>query len=167
MVRLKRGDFLYYADIGLCGTFVDFHSEQAEEGYVKFRYVPFGSRKKILHPIPVKKEYIKNLVIPKNYPGVEERQIIIFTDEPGSVWRNIVETEHLRRIKELQEQNVGLKKQIASLRQEASDAQSGVSKTIEKLNTMKKSQRDGSPFSTPFGERSSMPGFNEELGGGF
>lgn len=162
MVVRRRADLLIYLDIGLVGSFVSFVEDGAEDGYVRFKYVPLGTwnTKPILYKRPIRKEHIKSITTTRSEKGVEQRIILIVTGEEGSIVRNILDDENIKLIKKLQDEIKGYKKQIASTRQEASDAQSGVAKSIEKMNTMKKSANPSggiNPFST-FGNRD-IPSF--------
>ena len=161
MVQFRKGDIIVYLDIGLFGTFVDFVEDGVEEGYVKIKYVPFDTWRKKTHIYErsIKKEHIKHIITTKSAPGIEERIIYIFTGEEGSIMKRIFDDEHLKTIKSLQDEIKGYKKQIASSRQQASDAQSGVSKTMEQLNTLNKKAHNDPFNTTPGVFNRGMPDF--------
>jgi len=166
MGSLRKGDLFAYLDRGIFGTFVSYVEEQSENGYVKIKYIPFNSMKRIVHPVPIKQEHIKNVLVPKTYPGVEERIVLVITNEENSIIKNIIEKENIKMIKNLQEEIKSLKKQLISAKQQASDAQSGVSKTLSKLNDMRKTtSRFGDNIDiNPYPNRGIINnGFDEEI----
>ena len=168
MATLRKGDILAYLDIGLFGTFVDFIEDGVEEGYVKIKYVPFDTWRKKVHIFErsIKKEHIRHVITTKSAPGIEERIIYIYTGEEGSLMKTMFDDEKIQRIKSLQDEIKGLKKEIASSRQQATDARSGVSKTIEQLNTLNK-RTNNDPFGPPsssYGLSRTMPTFDNNEG---
>ena len=138
-MSLKR-ELVIYSDIGLVGTFVRWVEKATEKGYKYLEYVPLNSfppRKKLLQTA-IHNDHIHILHSSKNEHGVESRIVFIYTGESGSLIKSVLQDDNLKTIAELREKNRKLQMQIASTKQDAEDARSGVNKTIA---SMKAAQR--------------------------
>ena len=163
MGKYNKRDLVIYLDIGLIGTFVSWREKATEQGYVFLEYVPLNSfpPKKIVHPVAIHKDYIKNIPGSKEFKGVQDNIVLIYTGEPGSSVKGIHD-ELLRTIEELREKVRKQQMQIASYKQESEDAKSGVNKAISSMRQATKSEQ---PSRNPF-EPAYRPPFDSGYGGG-
>lgn len=165
-MSLKR-ELVIYADIGLVGTFSRWLEKATEKGYRYLEYVPLNSfpPKRRLFPTAIHMDHIHILHATKSEEGVQDRIVFIYTGESGSLVKSVLESDNLKTIAELREKNRKLQMQVASTKQDAEDARSGVNKT---LSSMKQMQRSQNPNPNPFGDafnptpRYGRPGYEYE-----
>jgi hypothetical protein len=161
-ISFKR-ELIIYADIGLVGTFVSWQERATEKGYRYLEYVPlncFPPRKK-LHPVAIHTDHIHIIHASKNEPGVIDRIIFIYTGESGSLIKNYLDNNNLKTISELREKIRKLQMQIASVKQDAEDARSGVNKTLASMKQMQRSSPIQSSYSDPFLQQPQRYGYDD------
>jgi len=141
----KKDKMMHYLDKNIFGTVVKVDDIGSEQGYVNVYYIPLQTswfrkgKTRVLRNIP--KDCVYNSLSGSTEHGVEKDCLIIYTDEPNSVVKNIISNNQQRRIEEYKDNVDALKKQVASLKQEANDARSGVNKTLESMKNVSRAGR--------------------------
>lgn len=147
----KRRDFLAYLDIGLFGTFVRIDDEGNEQGYVNLWYIPINafSKKAVKYPRPIKKEYVHFLNPTESGPGIEEKVVLIYTGETGSLVSDVVGVRLQNTIKELRSRVSDLQMQLSAAKQTVKDATSSAEQAVSRARAITGSRRESSPFGPP------------------
>ena len=160
-------ELVIYIDIGIVGVLSRFIEKATEKNYLYLEFYPLNSfpPKKVVYPVGIHKDHIHYLMPTKDSKGVEDRIILIYTGESGSLVKDILGADNIEKIKELRDEITQLKVQVATSKQESQDARSGVSKTIA---SMKSISRQGERPANSFGylergfDRSPLPDDNYE-----
>lgn len=165
MVRNKNKKvFFIILDTGLHGTMSRLIEEGSEEGYVHIEYYQPNRwfPKKIILDTPVRRQDCHLVFTTKNWIGIEEQLWYIYTNEQGSLVSGILDNDLMEKNRFLTEQVRNLQKQVTASKQEATDARSGLGKSLESIKQVSKSSRSNDNigglggFSRPFGSRSDM-----------
>jgi len=162
---IEKKELLVFLDRGITGTLLRMDTIGSEDGYANVYFYPLNknvlskSKQQVIKNIPL--DCIHTVHSPYQDPGVEKKIIYIYTDEQGSIVKNIFNNTLQNKINEYKEQITSLKKQVAASRQEASDARSGVNKTLESMKQVSKANRtsfnDIVPPRRPYGFGSDIP----------
>jgi len=141
-----------YLDIGLVGTFSRWVEKSTEKNYRYLEYIPLNCipPKKIILSKGIHTDHIHTLDATSNVKGVERVIKLIYTGEQGSIIANILKFDNEKLIVDLREKNKKLQMQIATSKQQAEDAMSGVGKTMASMKSVVKSTSPPSSFDGEF-----------------
>ncbi len=142
-----------YLDKMIIGSFHGRVPVMGEDVHEKVIYVPFNT-------FPAKKSETGKLlsqhihtVYPKQLDGVKgiPRSVtIVYSDELGSLMQGVLDASQKKRAEELAEQNKQLKIELASTRQDLSEARSSLAKAMESIQSIGKNRSGvSSPFDIP------------------
>jgi hypothetical protein len=147
---IEKRELLVHLDRGIMGSLVRIDNLGTEDGYSNIYFVPLMnsvfSKMHIESIRNVPNDCIHSVHSTFQDKGVVRKIIYIYTDEQNSIIKNIFNNTMQRQIDEYKETIKSLRKQITASKQEATDARSGVNKTMESINALNKNRRN------PFGE---------------
>jgi len=153
-------ELVVFLDVGLVCVLSRFIERATEKNYRYMEYYPLNSipPKKVIYPVAIHKDHIHHLMPTKDAKGVESRITYIYNGESGSLVKDIIGGESVEKIKELRDKITQLQVQVATSKQEAQTARSGVKKTIAEMKTISnQGNRPPNSFGRDGFGRSSLP----------
>ena len=167
---VKKDQLVIFEDFNIIGTFAKRESSKGEEGYSFIYYYPLAGgvlsalrlkKKKFPYAIPDSAIFDSNA--PENYDGVEPRIMRIYMGTEDSQLKKIM-SDIMSTNTELRDRIKSLQKQVAASKQEASDARSGIGKTLRNMEELSRAKRSPNPLEAPIaprGYRRDAEGFDD------
>ena len=164
---MKKNELVVFEDFNIIGTLAKRVSSKSEEGFSEIYYYPLAGGllsalrlKKTKFPYAIPDNAIFESNQPENYDGVIPNVIRIYMGGDSSSLKKVM-GDLMSTNNELRDRIKSLQKQVSASKQEASDARSGIGKTLRNMEELNRAKRRSPDLEAPVPPRGYRSGIAE------